>query len=123
MKGNPEPECCAPRTIMTIVTPTGVLEAGSKSSMKHALIAIALAAGLSTGPAAADWPTSGGFLRVQAQKGGPGQGAERNERGRDTRQNRPDERRERMTQDERQALHRDLDKANREIYGGRRPQK
>jgi opacity protein-like surface antigen len=91
--------------------------------MKHALIAIALAAGLSAGAAAADWDAPGELLRVQAQKGGPGPGAERNERGRDMRQNRPDERRERMTQDERQSLHRDLDKANREIYGGRRPQK
>jgi hypothetical protein len=66
----------------------------------------------------------GGLRHVQAQKGRPGGGPppERAERGRDARQERPDERRGRMTEDERRGLQRDLDKANREIYGGR-PQK
>jgi hypothetical protein len=35
------------------------------------------------------------------------------------RQERPDDRRGRMSEDERRSLQRDLDKANREIYGGR----
>jgi hypothetical protein len=87
--------------------------------MKRALIMIALAAGLSAGPAVSAWDP-GGFLQTQAQKGRPGgPPPEPAERGRDTRQERPDERRGRMTEDERRGLQRDLDKANREIYGGR----
>ena len=91
--------------------------------MKRALLLIALAAGFAMGPAAAGWDASGGFLQVQAQKGRPGAAPERNERGREVPQARPEDRRDRMTEDQRQSLHRDLDKANRELYGGRRPQK
>ncbi len=87
--------------------------------MKHILVAIALAAGLTAGPAAAGWDADAGLLLAQAEKRRPGPGAERNERAREPRQNRPEERRERMTEDQRQSLHRDLDKANRELYGGR----
>lgn len=92
--------------------------------MKGALIAIALAAGLATGPAAAGWDAAR-LVQVQAQKGRggpPPERSERSERPRDTRQERQDDHRDRMTEDERRSLHRDLDKANREIYG-RRPQK
>jgi hypothetical protein len=111
---------------MTILTPTGVFEAGIQRSMKRALFAIAImvAAALAGGPAAAGWDASGALLLAQAQKGRPGQGPgpERNDRAREPRQNRPEERRERMTEDQRQSLHRDLDKANRELYG-RQPKK
>jgi hypothetical protein len=89
--------------------------------MKRAFIAIALAAGLSAGPAVSAWDPAG-LTRVQAQKGRQTPPPERADRGRDARQERPDERRGRMTEDERRSLQRDLDKANREIYGGR-PQK
>lgn len=97
--------------------------------MKHALFAILLGAGVAAGPAVAgSWDTAGGFLLAQAQKGRQGGGNERGERGDRGdrgdrgREARPDERRERMTEDERRSLHRDLDKANRELYG-RRPQR
>ena len=60
----------------------------------------------------------------QNQKGrpGPGPNYQRDQRGRDAQQERREERRDRLTEDERRSLHRDLDKANRELYG-RRPQK
>ena len=86
--------------------------------MKCALIAIALAAALSSGSAVSAWESSG-FVLAQAQKGRPGPPPERAERPRDMRQERPDDRRGRMSEDERRSLQRDLDKANREIYGGR----
>ena len=90
--------------------------------MKAVLFAMILAVGLVGGPAAAAF---GGYetayVQVQAQKGR--QGAERGgERARESREDRREERRDRMTEDERKALHRDLDKANRELYG-KRPQK
>jgi hypothetical protein len=75
------------------------------------------------GPAAAAWESGGAFVQVQGEKGRPGQGPDRGERGRDARQERRDDRgRERMSEDDRRSLHRDLDKANRELYG-RRPQR
>ena len=90
--------------------------------MRRLLFAIALTAGLAAGPAdAAAWTYQSAYVQGPAQKdrGGPGQGYERGERGRDVRDNRREERRDRMTEDERRALHRDLDKANRELYGRR----
>ena len=89
--------------------------------MKRAFIAIALAAGLCAGSAASAWDPAG-FVRVQAQKERPAPPPERADRGRDARQERSDDRRGRMTDDERRSLQRDLDKAKSEIYGGR-PQK
>ena len=86
--------------------------------MKRVFIAIALAAGLSAGPCASAWD-SAGFIHVQAEKGRPAPPPERADRGRDARQDRPDDRRGRMTEDERRSLQRDLDKAKSEIYGGR----
>ena len=80
---------------------------------------IAASAGLA-GPAAAAWGPPG--FDVQAQGGGRGRGQERAQPGRDYRpERRPerDERRDRLNDDERRALHRDLDKANRELYQGR----
>ena len=88
-----------------------------------ALFAIFVLAGLATGPAAAaPWDYRSAYVQAQPQKGGPGPGAERGERGRDARGDRRDDRRERMTDDERRSLQRDLERANRELYG-RRPQK
>ena len=86
--------------------------------MKALFLAIALAAGLMAAPAGAGWPAPGERY-AQAPKGRDGA---RQERGREGREMRPerrpdrDERRERLNDDERRALHRDLDKANRELY-------
>lgn len=78
---------------------------------------IALAAGLASPATAGAWTYPGGDYYAQAPKGRQGQ--ERAQRGRDPRpERRPqrDERRERLSDDDRRALHRDLDKANRELY-------
>ena len=89
--------------------------------MKALLLAIALAAGLSAVPAAA-WVYPGDSY-AQAPKGREGGRAERGREmrpdrrpEREERRERSDERRERLSDDERRALHRDLDKANRELY-------
>ena len=88
--------------------------------MKALLFAIALASGLSAAPAAAWAP---GELYAQAPRGREGGRPERAREGREMRPDRRpdrderrDERRERLSDDERRALHRDLDKANRELY-------
>jgi hypothetical protein len=72
----------------------------------------------------AGWPASDGLLRVQMQRQRPG-GYER-QAPRDFRrpeqppQPAPGQRPNgRLTDDERRDLHRDLDRANREIYKGR----
>jgi hypothetical protein len=94
----------------------------------YAIAWILATALFAVGPAAAAWDFAGAVVQVQApgQKGRPGQGPERGERGRDARQDgrndRDRDRGERMSEDDRRSLHRDLDKANRELYG-RRPQK
>ena len=87
--------------------------------MKAIFLALAITAAAAACPAAASYP--GFFPGAQAQKGPPGPppGFERREPPR--REQRADERPGRMTDDERRALHRDLDKANRELY--RRRQK
>ena len=90
--------------------------------MKGYFVAIALAAGLSAMPAAAgSWDHGGFYPQMQGFKGrqGPGPGYERGEAERESRRERRmerEERREQFTEDERRALHRDLDKANRELY-------
>lgn len=93
--------------------------------MKALILALAMAASVAAGPAAAgSWGYAAFSPDVQAQRGPPGPppGFERREPPRDFRRDqRPDERQGRMTDDERRALHRDLDKANRELY--RRRQK
>jgi hypothetical protein len=87
--------------------------------MKRLFFAIALAVVFTAGPAAsAVWDSYGLYAQAQGQGQKGRQGQERGG-GREQRQERPDDRRERMTQDERRSLHRDLDKANRELYGGR----
>jgi hypothetical protein len=85
--------------------------------MKALIVAIALAAGLS-GPAVASWGLPGFELAAQAQKARQDRGG----RGREFRPDRRggDDRRDRLNDDERRALHRDLDKANRELYQPRR---
>lgn len=100
--------------------------------MKGIFLAALVAAGISGGAAvAAHWD----YARVnpyaqspygqgpygQGQRGRPGPGPvfDRGEPRRDSRYERREERRERLTDDERRSLHRDLDKANRELYGRR----
>jgi hypothetical protein len=86
--------------------------------MKGLILAIALAAGLVPPAAGASWRYPGPQFDVQAQKGRPGGGQER-EQDREARSNRREEReerRERLNEDERRALHRDLDKAKSELY-------
>ena len=82
--------------------------------MKALIVAITLAVGLIVPAAAASWGYPGFQLDVQGGKGRPG-GQERGP-GRDQRPERRDDRRDRLNDDERRALHRDLDKANRELY-------
>lgn len=89
--------------------------------MKAFILAIALAA-VFTGPAAAASWGYGPDMVAQAQKGRDGGGGR--DRGPSGREGRPDrqqdDRRDRFNDDERRALHRDLDKANRELYQQRR---
>jgi hypothetical protein len=92
--------------------------------MKKLVIALVVAAGLVGPAAAASWPYSRLIPEMQGGgrgQGGGGSGQERGESRRDgpPRQERRaerDERRDRMSEDDRRALHRDLDKANRELY-------
>ena len=100
--------------------------------MKRVFLVVVLTAGVAGWPAAAaPWDVAGFHPGMQAQRGrpvqgpgpgferGPGPGFERPDRGREMRYERRDDRRERLTEDERRSLHRDLDKANRELYGRR----
>jgi hypothetical protein len=89
------------------------------SSLAYAIVWVLATATVASGPAAAAWDGGGAFVQVQGEKGRPGRGPERVDRGRDARQDRQDDRRERMSEDDRRSLHRDLDKANRELYGRR----
>ena len=86
--------------------------------MKVVFIIVAVAAALAGPAAAASWAYPGFYPEAQGQgaKGRPGPGRDRGEPPRDFRQDRRDDRRERLNEDERRALHRDLDKANRELY-------
>lgn len=96
--------------------------------MKHAAYALLLAAGLMGSAASGSGYAADAFLLAQAQKGRQaagnerGERPERNERERGPRSDRSEDRRERMTDEQRRSLHRDLDKANRELYG-RPPQR
>ena len=95
--------------------------------MKINIIVIALiaAVGLAGPVAAATWPYSHLIPEMQGGEGrGQGGGRSGQERG-DSRRDGPprqerrverDERRDRMSEDDRRALHRDLDKADRELY-------
>jgi hypothetical protein len=90
--------------------------------MKALILATVLGIGLVTPPAAASWGYRGMALDVQAQpdKGRYGREQAQGQRGRDQRYDRQTQRDPRRDQqlndDERRALHRDLDKANRELY-------
>lgn len=84
--------------------------------MRSLIAVFVLSAAIALPAAAASWGAPR-FGFEAAQKGRPG-----HERGPSPRDFRPDrqpergERRERFNEDERRALHRDLDKANRELY-------
>jgi opacity protein-like surface antigen len=86
--------------------------------MKALIAAIALAAGLAGPAAAASWAYPALDFLAQAkgrqERGGQGRDFRQERRGGDDR--RLDDRRERLNDDERRQLHRDLDKANRELY-------
>jgi hypothetical protein len=91
--------------------------------MKKVVLALIAAASLAGPAAAASWPYSHFIPEAQwgGGRGGGGSGQERGDRRRDRPQQQDrraerDERRDRMSEDERRALHRDLDKANRELY-------
>jgi hypothetical protein len=93
--------------------------------MKHAVYALLLAVGVTGSAAGGAANAADPFLLAQAQKGRQAAGnerGERTERERGPRSERGEERRERMTDEQRRGLHRDLDKANRELYG-RPPQR
>ena len=82
------------------------------------MLALALSIGVVTPVAAAYWDHGYG-PGVQAQKGQPGRGQDARQRGPAPGADRPPDRQERrgqLSDDERRALHRDLDKANRELY-------
>jgi Ni/Co efflux regulator RcnB len=87
---------------------------------RNVLAIAALAVASAAAPAAVAAWDGGAFVQAQSQKGRPGgdRGAER-DRGREARPERHEDRRDRMTEDDRRSLHRDLDKANRELYGRR----
>ena len=85
-----------------------------------------LSGGLSLQPASVAWAGmfDGAVFSVQDQGFGGHKGGQDKRHIRDTRSSQlapPDKGRVRgqLTEDERRQLHRDLDKANREIYGGR----
>ncbi len=97
--------------------------------MMKVVLALIAAVGLAVPAAAASWPYShlipdaqSGGGRGQGGGGGGGRDRDRGESRRDApapqqdRRAERDERRDRMSDDDRRALHRDLDKANREIY-------
>ena len=93
-----------------------------------AVLAVVFAVGATVPAATAAYGYPGFQFDVQGDKrrGGGGGGQERGQPPRDFQQPRdfrPDrgERRERLNDDERRALHRDLDKANRELYQRRHP--
>ena len=101
-----------------------------KTSMKTLLAALSLGSVLSMQPGAAAGagPFDGAMLSVQYGGGGPGAGKGANGRPplreAGNAQPAPQPPRERprgqLTDDERRQLHRDLDKANRELYSGNR---
>jgi hypothetical protein len=87
------------------------------------LVAVVSALLLSSQAEARDWRRSGVFMQAQGQRADE----DRNQYRRDDRnaqragQNgRKRERRDRLTDEERRELHRDLDRARREIYRGDR---
>jgi hypothetical protein len=89
--------------------------------MKALLIGMALAIAAGGGSvAAASWGPPVFQPEMQSDKGRRADGQERSEAREPRRLERPqqrDERREHaFTEDERRALHRDIDKANRELY-------
>lgn len=97
--------------------------------MRKLLFALVAALSLAGPAAAASWVNPGFYTDVQwgGGKGRQGPAPDRGERRRDVpppqqdRRFERDDRRDRMSEDDRRALHRDLDKANRELYRRRYP--
>jgi hypothetical protein len=84
--------------------------------MKSLMLAFAVVLALMAPPASAAW---GYALDAQAQKGqgrGPDSGARGRDSGAGRHAQRDDRRSDQLNDEERRALHRDLDKANRELY-------
>jgi len=72
---------------------------------------------------ARDWRRPGAFLQIQAQRGDRDRDQYDRRNGdarRADRRDREEGRRSRLTEEERRELHRDLDRARREIYRGNR---
>lgn len=95
--------------------------------MKILICALLAVVAIAAEPASAQWRHNGGHFGVQQQRpsGPPGGYYQRPQRDYrpDYRQpdyRQPDRRDGRMTEEERRDLRRDLDRANREIYKGRR---
>ena len=87
--------------------------------MKALILAIALAAVPVTHAGAAPWNSSRLAADLQAQKppqGGGQNGGQRGREGGSDRRADRGEKREQLSDEERKGLHRDLDKANRELY-------
>ena len=88
--------------------------------MRTLVLALTLTMAVIAPVASAAWGPPGGYgPEMQGQKG---QGRGQDARGRDAgagRQAQRDDRRDQLNDEERRALHRDLDKANRELYKGR----
>lgn len=93
-------------------------------TMKILLVVFMLSSGLSIQPAVAG-VFDGALFSVQDRGFGGHKGGQDKRQFREARSSQfvpPDKGRARgqLTEDERRQLHRDLDKANREIYGGKR---
>lgn len=98
----------------------------TKAPMKTLMAALMLGSVLSVGPARVTWAVSfdGAVFSVQYQ-GGPGAHDKRQQFREAHNVQRPPQQpgqppRGQLTPDERRQLHRDLDKANRELYSGNR---
>jgi hypothetical protein len=96
-------------------------------AMRTIIVVLLLSGGLSIQPASVAWAGSfdGAMFSVQERGFGGHKGGQDKRQFRETRTPQfvpPDKGRARgqLTEDERRQLHRDLDKANREIYGSRR---
>jgi hypothetical protein len=88
--------------------------------MKSLILALALLAALASPAVSAPWGYAPAAYDAQAQKGRHGRDQGEPPRGRQApphqQQIPPSPRREQLNDDERRALHRDLDKANKELY-------
>ena len=86
--------------------------------MRTLVLALTLIMALVAPAASAAWGPPGGYGTDPQGHKGRGQDARGREAGAG-RQAQREERRDQLNDEERRALHRDLDKANRELYKGR----